>query len=420
MKLNLLGKDFYKDVFTLMGGIGIAQVIPIAVSPILTRLYTPEEFGLLAFYAAWIAIIGVVATGRYEMAILIPDSDSKAKNLAAFAVLLVAAAFLITLFVFLLFGKDIIAYLGFEGFDLLIILIPAGVLGIALFQVFIYLLNRTRDYKGMATTKIGRSGGGSAVQLLLGYASFSTYGLLFGKLFGDLISTAYGWWLSRKNERLKDLQLDWGEMKNQAKTYREFPKVNAPHALTNTSSSSLPNILLASFFSSGIAGFYSLSHRICFAPVQLISSSVQQVYSRTLTERYNRDQEIHDFSISVCKQLSLAAVVPFGILLLFAPSLFEFVFGESWREAGVYSQILTPFLFMVFIVSPLTYIPLLLNEQRKAFKIDIVYLILRVAALTGGLLAGSAWIAIAAFSAVGVAVQLYLLFWILSLTKTAN
>lgn len=420
MKVNLLGSDFYKDVFTLMGGIGIAQVIPIAISPILTRIYTPEEFGLLAFYAAFIAIVGVIATGRYEMAILMPDSNKKAKNLAAFSVLLVVCTALVSFVLLMLFGDDIFRYLGFSGFNLLTFLIPTGILGIALFQVFIYLLNRTKNYKGMASVKISRSFGGSGLQLFLGYISFTTYGLLFGKLFGDAISILYGWWLTQKNNHLKEINLEWRVMKKQAMVYKEFPKVNAPHAFTNTSSSSLPNILLASFFSSGVAGFYSLSHRICFAPVQLISSSVQQVFSRSLTERYNNGDEIYTFTTSVFKQLSLLALVPFGLLLFFAPTIFEFVFGEAWREAGIYSQILTPFLFLVFIVSPLTYIPLLLNEQRKAFKIDIVYLLLRVLALTVGLLMESSIIAIAAFSLVGVAVQLYLAFWILSLTKTVE
>lgn len=417
---EFIKSDFYKNVVTLIGGTGVAQIIPVAISPVLTRIYSPDDFGLLAFYASFIAIIGVVATGRYEMAILIPDNIRKAKNLAVFSFLIVGTITVLSLIVLTLFGNELLGMLGFAEFSLLQLLIPAGILFIASFQIFIYLLNRIKNYKGIAAAKITRSFGGSGFQLIFGYTGITTYGLIFGKLIGDLLSTAYGWWLTNKAAQLKSVPLIWEEMKTEAMVYREFPKINAPHALTNTSSSNLPNILLAAFFSPAIAGFYSLSHRVCFAPITLISSSVQQVYSRTLTEKHNDEKDIHTFTVSVFKQLAILGVIPFGILMAFAPDLFEFIFGENWREAGVYSQILTPFLFLVFVISPLTYVPLLLNRQRKAFAIDIVYLALRVLALGTGLWLGNAIIAIIAFSAVGVLVQLYLLFWILSITKSTR
>jgi len=417
---EFLKSDFYKNVVTLIGGTGIAQFIPIAISPVLTRIFTPDDFGLLAFYASFVAIIGVIATGRYEMAILIPDTLGKAKNLAAFSFLIVGGVSVISLLILLLYGDVIFEFLGFGEFSHLSFLIPAGILLIASFQIFTYLLNRTKNYKSIAAAKITRSFGGSGSQLFFGFAGLTTYGLIFGKLIGDLLSTVYGWWLTQKVSRLKSIPIAWDDMKTEAWNFREFPKINAPHALTNTSSSNLPNILLAAFFSPAIAGFYSLSHRVCFAPITLISSSVKQVYSRSLTEKHNQEKDIHAFTASVFKQLAIFGVIPFGILFVFAPDLFEFVFGENWREAGVYSQILTPFLFLVFVVSPLTYVPLLLNHQRKAFAIDIVYLTLRVLALATGLWMGSAVVAILAFSAVGVLVQIYLLIWIFSLTKSTQ
>jgi O-antigen/teichoic acid export membrane protein len=420
MTPEFIKSDFYKNVVTLIGGTGVAQIMPLVISPVLTRIYSPDDFGLFAYYASFIAIIGVAATGRYEMAILIPDTLKKAKNLAAFSFLIVVVITGLSFIILALFGNVILDFLSFGEFNLLSLLIPLGILFIGSFQIFIYLLNRIKNYKGIATAKITRAFGGSGLQLLFGYTGLTTYGLIIGKLIGDVLSTIYGWWLTHKAKSLRTIPIVWQDMKKESWIYREFPKVNAPHALTNTASSNLPNILLAAFFSPAIAGFYSLSHRVCFAPITLISSSVQQVYSRSLTEKHNGEKEIHTFTVSVFKQLAILGIIPFGILLIFAPGLFEFIFGDNWREAGVYSQILTPFLFLVFVISPLTYVPLLLNRQRKAFLIDVIYLVLRVLALGAGLWVGSAIVAIIAFSAVGVLVQIYLLFWILSLTKTTQ
>lgn len=420
MKIKFFQNKFYKNVFTLIGGTGIAQSIPIIISPILTRIYTPEDFGVLAFYVAFIAIIGVVATGRFEMAILMPETDKKAKNLAAFSFLVVTVVTFLSLILFLVFGTATLDYLNFGIYKFLIFLIPLGIFAKAIFQVFIYALNRVKYYKAIAGAKITRSFSVSGIQLGLGVLGFSSFGLVFGKFLGDTLASLYGYWLTIKHKRFKNEPIEWNVMKSQATEYKEFPKFNAPHAFTNTSSSNLPNILLVTFFSSSIAGFYSLSHRVCFAPIHLISNSVQQVFSRSITERFNKNEDIHAFTVSVFKQLAIFAIIPFSILLIFAPELFGFVFGHEWKEAGVYSQLLTPFLFLVFIVSPLTYIPLLLNKQRKAFIIDLIYLMLRIIALSVGFWVGNAFIAIAAYSVAGVIIQLYLLYWILSLTRNSS
>lgn len=419
--LNRLSKNsLYKDVATLIGGTGIAQVLPIVISPVLTRMYTPDEFGILAFYMAAIAIVGVASTGRYEMAILLPKNHTNAHNLAGFSTMLSAAISFAAFVLFLLFGDQILGAFGFRSMTTLYYTIPAGIFAYGLFQISTFLLNRIRNYKGIATAKIARSGGVSVGQLLFGFAGFSTFGLVFGKLFGELSSAVYARWLANKNLAFKDSRLSWIIMKAEALTYKEMPKINAPHAVSTTLSNQLPNMLLAGFFSPAIAGLYNLSFRICYAPVMLISSSVYQVYSRSVSENQKEGKDIHRFTLSIVKKLTLTAIIPFAVLLIFAPPLFEFIFGADWRIAGFYSQLLAPMLFLSFIVSPVTYIPVLLGYQRKAFILDLIYLSLRSIALFAGFFAGSATVAIAAYSGVGVLFQIYLLIWLLSLTKKHN
>lgn len=412
--------NLYKDVATLIGGTGIAQALPILISPVLTRMYAPDEFGILAFYMAVIAIVGVASTGRYEMAILLPKSHNNAYNLAGFSTLLSLTVSVCAFFLFLIFGDHILELFGFPSMSVLYYTIPAGIFAIGLFQISIFLLNRIREYKGLASAKIARSGSVSIGQLLFGFAGFSTFGLVFGKLFGELSSALYARWLANRDRQFKDSRLSWIIMKAEALTYREMPKVNAPHAVSNTLSNQLPNMLLAGFFSPAIAGFYNLSYRICYAPVMLISSSVYQVYSRSVSENQKKGEDIHLFTVSIVKKLALTAIIPFTVLLFIAQPLFEFIFGSPWGVAGFYTQLLAPMLFLVFIVSPVTYIPILLGYQRKAFYLDVIYLALRTGVLFAGFYLDSATIAIAAFSGVGIIFQIYLLTWLLSLTRKHN
>lgn len=410
----------FRDVATLVGGTGIAQALPVLISPILTRIYSPDEFGILAFYMAAIAIIGVASTGRYEMAVLLPKKNIKAYNLAGFSVILSLAVSLVTFAIFLISGNQILDLFGFSSMSVLYITIPAGIFAFGLFQVSTFLLNRLQHYKGLASAKIARSGGVSAAQVLFGFTGFSTFGLVFGKLLGDLCSAIYAQWLANRNRAFKDGRYSWIIMKAEALTYREMPKINAPHAVSTTLSNQLPNMLLAGFFNPAIAGFYNLSFRVCYAPVMLISGSVYQVYSRSVSENQKEGDDIHRFTLSIVKKLALAAIIPFSILLFFAPSLFDFIFGAEWRIAGAYAQLLTPMLFLTFIVSPVTYIPILLGYQRKAFFLDLFYLVLRIAALSTGFFLDNAALAIAGYSIVGVLFLTYLLFWLLSLTKKHN
>jgi len=410
----------FRDVATLVGGTGIAQALPVLISPILTRMYSPEEFGILAFYMAAIAIIGVASTGRYEMAVLLPKENIKAYNLAGFSVILSLAVSIATFAVLLIFGDRILELFGFRPMPVLYYTIPAGIFAFALFQISTFLLNRVQHYKGLASAKIARSGGISAGQILFGLTGFSTFGLVFGKLFGDLGSAIYAKWLANRNRAFKDSRYSRIIMKAEALTFREMPKINAPHAVSTTLSNQLPNILLAGFFSPAIAGFYNLSFRVCYAPVMLISGSVYQVYSRSVSNNQKEGDDIYRFTLSIVKKLALIALIPFSILLLFAPDLFDFIFGTEWRIAGFYAQLLTPMLFFSFIVSPVTYLPILFGYQRKAFFLDLIYLVLRIAALSTGFFMDSATIAIAGYSAVGVIFLVYLLFWLLSLTKKHN
>lgn len=419
--LNKLFKnDLYKDIATLVGGTGIAQALPIFIAPILTRIYTPDQFGILAFYMAVIAVVGVASTGRYEMAILLPKKNSGALNLSSFSTMLALTVSVATLLILLLFGDKILNLFGFGSISVLYYTIPAGIFAFGLFQISTFLLNRIKKYNELATAKIARSGGVSVGQLILGFAGFSTFGLVYGKLIGDLSSAIYARWLANKDASFRNSKLSWINMKAEAITYREMPKFNAPHAVSNTLSNQLPNILLAGFFSPAIAGFYNLSYRICYAPVMLISSSVYQVYSRSVSENQKTGKDIHRFTKSILKKLTLAAIVPFTILLIFAPPIFEFIFGPDWRVAGFYSQLLAPLLFFVFIVYPVTYIPILLGYQRKAFILDVLYLVLRTLALFTGYYIGNSTVAIAAFCGVGVLFQIYYLFWLLTLTRKHN
>lgn len=412
----------YKDAFTLATGTGLAQLIPILASPVLTRIFTPAEFGVLGAFAAFCTIVVSFATGRYELAILLPEEENDARHVTVLSIVITLAVSLATFLVILFFKEplnNLMTALDAAELGNLLYWAPLGIASIGLFQIFSYKLNRHKRYSTIAGSKFSQAAGMTASQLGFGFLGMGAAGLVFGRIIGDVCSWLWGGVdLLRKKLLFPDI-FSGNTFRKVAKKYENFPKVNAPHALTNASSSQLPQILLLSFFSKTINGHYNLTFKVCFAPVQLISNSVGQVFSRRVTEKYQREENIHTFTKRIAGQLALLALVPFGLLTLFAPPVFEFVFGSQWTVAGQYTQVLAPYFYLVFVVSPLVYIPNMLDRQKKAFAIEIVYLALRLAALFLGIWLADAYLAVAFYGVAGIIIQLYLLLWIFKLGREA-
>ena len=156
---------------------------------------------------------------------------------------------------------------------------------------------------------------------------------------------------------------------------------------------------------------------VCVVPVQLIGRAFYQVVSQKVSEMFNDGVNLRSYIKKTIKRLFLLSIIPFGILTIFGPQIFEFVFGNEWYISGQFVQILAPFLFVVFLISPLTYIPLIYNEHNKSFYFEIALFVSRVLALIIGANLGSVYMALILFSAVSAVVQSTNLLWIYSLTK---
>ncbi len=418
--MNLKFSEFYKNVITLVGGSTIATAIPVIITPILSRLFTPDEFGALAVFISLTLILSSFSTGRFELAILLPKNESRANYLVLLSIITSFLLCVIFLIIIIIFDDWIALTLNFEGQlpRVFIYLVPFTVFMLSLTQVFNYQLIRKKRFKAISGSNVVKTASVPGVQLSL--YNYSSSGLASGFIFGSTFGTLVFGYFALKKTTLFSQRYKKSLFKKLALLYSDFPKYSAPHSFTNTTSSNLPQLLLSSFFTPAVTGAYAFSTRICFTPIRLLSASVHQVFSQSISEQYNQGKNIYPTTLKAIKQIALVGIIPFLILLAFSPQIFGFVFGEEWIEAGVYSQILAPYLYLVFVLTPITFIPMLLNRQRKAFVIDICYLLLRAIALLIGSMFFDAIIAISLFSLVGFFVQLYVLFWILQISKNSD
>ena len=183
--------QFGRNVLTVMGGIGVAQAIAVLISPVLTRLYSPADFGVLALYVSLVAIGAVVATLRYELAILLPKNDREACDLAVAAVYAALVSCSLGVFVILVSLAVVDDFAAMSGLGFWLYVIPLSVFLTALYQSLGYWVNRKSRYTTHATSRILQTGSMSAAQVLTGVASGKSGGLITGHLLGQALATGF-------------------------------------------------------------------------------------------------------------------------------------------------------------------------------------------------------------------------------------
>jgi len=404
-----LRSEFARSVVTLMTGTTVAQAVPVAISPVLTRLYGPEDFGVLALFIAVTAIFGSVANARYELAIMLPHEDDDALNIAALGTLIAATLSAVLLVVVALFNARICRLLGNEHIGPWLYLVPPTVLFTGLFNSLNYYNSRIKRYQDIARANMLKAVILAAVQLAAGFLKFGAGGLVVGQAASSLFANAR---LLRNTLGRTDWKrvVTLRSMRRQARRYRDFPLFSMPAILANTMAQHLTNILVSGYFSVATLGQYALVQRVLGIPSSLVGAAIGQVFFQQATdERKRTGKAVSTFDATV-KNLFLLSVPSFLFLMLIADDLFAFVFGERWRIAGHYARILAPFFAVRFIVAAVTTINSVFEKQ----KISLVWQLLLLASTLGTIISSHAMGLgfsgfIVAFSVVGTACYMILL-----------
>ncbi len=397
----------------LAGGTVASQVLLFAAAPILTRLYSPDDFGLLAIYAALLGIGGVVVSLRYQLAIPLPESDQDAAWVALAAMAGVIGTVLVSTAVVVLFRAPIAQGLGAPELGAFLWLLPVGLLALGTYQVFKYWAIRKQEFGPIARSKITQSV--TAIAIQLGLFSFGPFALLLGQAAGHGAGGGRLMRSARVNSGHLFRNTAPRDIWTAAVRYRRFPLYSTWGAVFNKAGSQLPPILFASLFSPAAAGIYFLTHRVLALPMQVIGRAISDVFiARAARARY--DGDLARLIKVAHNRLTYIAIPPTILLILVGPDLFALVFGSAWREAGLFARWMAPWICLVFVTSPLTSVFSVLERQGQEMLFQFALLAGRVGALFIGYRIGTLEAAVAMFAGVSALYWLVLLSWIISAT----
>jgi O-antigen/teichoic acid export membrane protein len=362
-----------------MTGTTIAQAIPIAISPILTRLYTPEDFGMFALYMSVASVISVVATGRYELAIMLPKKDEDAINIVALSILISFFVSFMALLIVFSFNAQITSLLGNPEISSWLYFIPLSVFLTGVYQSFNYWSNRKKEYKRLATSRVIQSGATATTNLGMGFGGFGSSGLILGGVLGQGVATAFLGRLVIKEDIKVFQKIKKLKIFALGKRYKKLPIFNLPNALIDSFRLSGIMILIAKFFTTATLGQFSLAWKMVQIPMSLIGASLSQVFFQKVASAKKSD--LNSLIKRYLTKALLVSTPIFLIIYFFATDIFIVVFGENWKLAGEVASIMSPWLLLNFLTTPMANIFIILNRQEIVLIVSIFYMLVPISIL---------------------------------------
>jgi len=359
-------KKYIMQISTLITGTTMANVIPILVVPILSRMYSPADFGVIALFISLTAIVGSISNGRYELAIILPRDQREAIALTLSSVLIALSLALVLLPPVILLNAPLAKLLNNENIGLWLYLLPLSIFIFGVNNPLNYYHVRKERYKAVTAAKIARALSLAIVQLYGGVMGWGGSGLILGFLVASLVESLV---LFRRTRPEWDVfrSINMNEMKTQMKRYIRFPKFSAWGAASNTLSTNLIDIVIPAIFSTVMLGYYALINRILGMPLKMIGNSISQVYFQKAAEQRNEKGDTWPVFKQTFLMLIGISLPLFMLIFLFIEDLFGIVFGEEWAIAGSYAKILLPLFAVRFIVSPLSVTCSVYEKQKVAF-----------------------------------------------------
>lgn len=414
---RVINSSFFRNVlFVAMGAAG-SQAITICFSPILTRIYGPQIFGLLGIFSAIVSVLSPVIALTYPLAIVLPKKDSDAKSLVLLSFFLTLLITLILSVFVLLFGDRFFSLIDFQLTSSSSVLIIVAIFFTSLLQISQQWLIRNKQFRTIAITSLAQSIVVNVFKAILGWFNPAAVILISTTAFAPAIQTFMIWRelnIFKKFRRPQNLNFEARSVKLNFIRYSDFPIYRAPQILINAVSLSLPVFLLSSFFGTSSAGFYAVARMVLGMPSLLIGQSVGDVFYQKINEAFNSAGNHTSLIIKATFYLAILGIVPCLIIFLFGPFLFEFVFGADWSHSGIYAKWLSVFFFFNLINKPSVAAVPVLGIQKGLLIYEVVSTCMKIAAfLLGFFVFSSDVYAVMFFSFSGAFAYFMMISWII-------
>ena len=367
----LKNEGFAKNAFILTIGTSIAQGFPLIFYPILGRIYTPAEFGLLATLTSIITILAVLATGKYEGSILIAEDKSDAANIIGL-VLIGGFVVLSILFIILqLLSSRLMIWFEEPGLKKWLFVCPISAYAIIIFNCFNEWCVRNKYFLRLSWNKVINASATTLAKLFFGILKVLTAGLVAGDAIGRLISAGASVFSGLHMDGKFFSGINVGRMRLMASRFSEFPRFVMPAQFINTVGVSLPILMIGFYFNSKEVGYFAMTMNVLSVPISVISLAIRDVFRQRANEEFVERGNCIEIYRRLLIMLLIGGLSGFLILFFILPGIFSVFLGEQWRIAGEYSQILLPMIAIKFVEESLSGVFIIVEKLKVTLFLEL-------------------------------------------------
>ena len=376
---SLLTKQdsFLRNVAVLSSASVVAQAINVLSMPLFSRLYSPSDFGTLVLFSSVVGLFSTISGFRYNLVIPLARTERYLQSLLWLSLIFQC----ICVVFFALIIEYASRFLVGTSYAVLIpyrFLMPFAVLCIGIYSLLKQWAIRAKEFPLIAKTKLTQTISRAVVIMFCGLLGFRPIGLLLGNILGESFgsSTLFRALLRRSNKIL----FSWTHIKRVGIFYRKMFFFETPSALINMSGLHLLPIVMAFYFAPDVVGSFSMSRQVLALPSVLIGTAIGQVFIQRASEA-KAQGNVANIMLKAMLMLIRTGIFPILAIGILAPSIFVPVLGSKWAEAGKFTQILSPWIALNFIYSPLSMIFIIMMMQKIAFAFVSIYTLLRLLSL---------------------------------------
>ncbi|QHG76842.1 type 8 capsular polysaccharide synthesis protein Cap8K [Staphylococcus aureus] len=362
MRLN----KFIGDSFLMILSSGIAQVILIITTPIITRLYSPTEFGEFTIFSNIAMILIPIINARYDLLIVNTKNDRSANILSQISFLISLLILLILIPIF-----AISAWL-YPNFILDFIFIIIMLFLVSLTNIFTNYLNKERKYKVLSLINVFRAGSMALLQIIFGLLALGSLGLIIGFSLSYIAGITLGYKTFKKHfnivrdkEETKALFL---ENKNQL-------VYSTPSILLNSLSFSVVVFFIGILYTNTEVGIYGMAIRVLGIPVTIISLGLSKIFMQQANDYYIEHGNFRNLLLKFSSILVIVSIILYVPLYLFSEELVNILLGHSWVDAITVIKIVIPLFVIRLIVSTVSLSVIVLQKQQLELILQALFLI---------------------------------------------
>ena len=378
----------------------INVLISVVLTPIVSRLYDKEEFGVFYIYMSIVTIASLVISGMYPHAIVLPRKETGLHALVKLCLILMLGGVVLGSVVLWAFGTNILASFDGQALSPYMWLIPLGVVITILNLIFINWNIRNKAFKSNATAQVAGSGSNKATQIALAPV---LNGAFPGLIYADLCSKTISSIILSSKEMIRQIfklgTVSWAAVKASAVEFINYPKYILSGNFVNKFTEDIPLYVISSFFGIGAVGAFGFANQMLGIPYNVIGKSIAPVYFQQANELYEKDKEaLKQFTRRSYDKMLLLGSLAFGFTFAFGDVFFKWFFSAEWELAGQVAAILSVYYIFKLISSPFSGIYRVVRQESLTLIINSMLAVLRVAGIFIGVYTGSFLWAIGLFA----------------------